>query len=471
MRGWDAHQIARASGAELVRGRAAGIDPVSGEPGPDRVSIDSRDAGHGVLFVGLPGEHTHGGAFAQEALGSGAWGVLTSPEYAVGVQAVADVPAANASERPSGQGVVLAAEDPLGALQSLATAWRRELRAQVIGVTGSTGKTSTKDLLRGLVSSQRRTVASRANFNTEIGLPLEILSAQSGTEVLVLEMGMRGAGQIAELARIAEPGVGVIVSVGPVHLELMGTIEAIAAAKAELIAALPAGATAIVPAGEALLAPHLREDLRTVTFGPEGDVSFASQDATGVEIDARRAGGGLIELDVNFAEAHLRQDLLAAVAAALAVGVHPSGRLELALSPGRGQRHLLADGIILLDDAYNANPVSMRAALDTLAATETGGRRIAVLGDMLELGPDAIGFHEQIGAHADGIADILVTVGPLAAAMAPSFHGQHHHAADAEAACAMLLQLIADGDVVLVKGSNGVGLKHVCETLMAVTPA
>ncbi len=231
MRRWDAHQIARASGAELVRGPAAGTDPVSGHPGPDRLSIDSRDAGHGVLFVGLPGEHTHGGAFAQQALDSGAWGVLTSPEHVVGI-AAAEAPA-----RPSGLGAVLACEDPLAALQRLATAWRRELRAQVIGVTGSTGKTSTKDLLRGLLSPHRRTVASRANFNTEIGMPLEILAAPSGTEVLVLEMGMRGVGQIAELARIAEPDVGVIVSIGPVHLELMGTIEAIAAAKAELIAA------------------------------------------------------------------------------------------------------------------------------------------------------------------------------------------------------------------------------------------
>ncbi len=465
MRRWDAHQIARASGAELVRGPAAGTDPVSGHPGPDRVSIDSRDAGPGVLFVGLPGERTHGGVFAQQALDSGAWGVLTSTEHVAGAEA------ADARAQPSGLGAVLASEDPLVALQRLATAWRRELRAQVIGVTGSTGKTSTKDMLRGLLSPHRRTVASRANFNTEIGMPLEILSAPSGTEVLVLEMGMRGAGQIAELAQIAEPDVGVIVSIGPAHLELMGTIEAIAAAKAELIAALPVGATAIVPAGEVLLAPHLREDLKTVTFGPQADVTFASQDAAGVEIDARGAGGGLIHLDINFAEAHLRQDLLAAVAAALAVGVQPSGRLELALSPGRGQRHLLAAGIILIDDAYNGNPVSMRAALDALAATEADGRRIAVLGDMLELGADAIGFHEQIGAHADGIADILVTVGPLAAAMAPSFHGEHHHAADAEAASALLPQLIGDGDVVLVKASNGVGLKRVCETLMAVTPA
>src|SRR6185312_17226039 len=145
-------------------------------------------------------------------------------------------------------GVVLAATDPLKSLQRLATAWRRELGAQVIGVTGSTGKTSTKDLLLAVLAPHKTTVASRANFNTEIGLPLEILNAPAGTEILVLEMGMRGPGQIAELAEIAEPDVAVIVSIGPVHLELMGTIEAIAAAKAELIAALRPGGTAVIPA-------------------------------------------------------------------------------------------------------------------------------------------------------------------------------------------------------------------------------
>ncbi len=444
MRSWNAHQIAHASGAALLRSRDAG---------PERVSIDSRDAAAGVLFVGLPGARTHGGAFAQRALDGGAWGVLTTPEYA---------------SRADG-GAVFAADDPLVALQMLANAWRRELGAQVIGVTGSTGKTSTKDLLNGLLSPHRRTVASQANFNTEIGLPLQILAAPAGTELLVLEMGMRGPGQIAELARIAEPDVGVIVSVGPVHLELMGTIEAIAAAKAELVAALAPGATAVVPAGEPLLEPHLRDDLTTITFGPGGDVRIALEDATGVEIDAQ--GGVHIRLDVNFTEAHLRLDLLAAVAAALAVGVKPDGRLDLALSPGRGQRRLLPDGVTLLDDAYNANPVSMRAALDALASTETRGRRIAVLGDMLELGPDADHFHEQIGAHANGTADVLVTVGPLAAVMASRFHGEHHHAPDAEAASALLSDLIGDGDVVLVKASNGVGLKRVCETLTAAAPA
>ena len=207
----------------------------------------------------------------------------------------------------------------------------------MIGVTGSTGKTSTKDLLLALLAPHRRTVASRANFNTEIGLPLEILNAPAGTEVLVLEMGMRGKGQIAELAEIAEPDVAVIVSIGPVHLELLGSIEAIAAAKAELIAGLPAGGTAIVPAGEPLLEPHLRDDVTTVTFGPRGDVRLSHAERRPRRDRRRRASASTLE--VPFTQAHLRSNLLAAVAAARAVGVTPTGRVELALSAGRGQRY------------------------------------------------------------------------------------------------------------------------------------
>jgi UDP-N-acetylmuramoyl-tripeptide--D-alanyl-D-alanine ligase len=260
----------------------------------------------------------------------------------------------------------------------------------------------------------------------------------------------------------------VIVSIGPVHLELLGTIEAIAAAKAELIAALAPGATAVVPAGERLLEQHLRADVHTVTFGQGGDVTIAAEDSTHVVIDA---SGERIDLDVDFTEKHLRHDLLAAVAAAGAVGVRPSGRLELALSAGRGQRRTLDGGVTLIDDAYNANPMSMRAALDALAAAACRGRRIAVLGDMLELGPTAEQYHREIGAYAGGVADVLVTVGPLAAAMADEFQAEHHHSPDAAAAATLLAEVVRPGDVVLVKASNGVGLKLVCETLMATAPA
>jgi UDP-N-acetylmuramoyl-tripeptide--D-alanyl-D-alanine ligase len=448
MRTWTPEQVARAAGARLVA-----LPPVT--TGPERAVIDSRQAGPGALFVGLRGEHVDGGRFAPQALAARAWGVLTTPQHAE-------------DARCAPPGALIAAEDPLGAMQRLATAWRRELGAHVIGVTGSTGKTSTKDLLLALLSPHRRTVASHANFNTEVGLPLEILAAPAGTQVLVLEMAMRGAGQIAELGAIARPDVGVVVSIGPVHLELLGSVEAIAAAKAELIAALPPGGTAIVPASEPLLAPHLRADLDTVTFGDDGDVRLVRSSEDSVEIDL---AGQTIRLDVAFTRAHLRRNLLPAAAAARAVGVIPEGRVALELSPGRGQQVALSGGVTLIDDCYNANPMSMRAALEDLAETANripDARPVAVLGDMLELGPRERDYHVELGEDvARAGVELLVTVGPLAAAIGDRFDGEVQSVEDAAAAAELVTPLIRAGDVVLVKGSNGVGLELVCRALSA----
>ncbi len=448
MRNWSPERLAGAAGARLIA-------PPATASGPERATNDSRDAGSGTLFFGLPGAHAHGGKFATQALAAGAWGVLTTPEHA---QAALGGP----------PGALLSSDDPLAALQRLARAWRRELGAAVIGVTGSTGKTSTKNLLYALLAPHRRTSASRSNFNTEIGLPLELLAAPAGTEVLVLEMAMRGRGQIAELAAIAEPDVGVIVNVGPVHLELLGSIEAIAAAKAELIAGLAPGGTAIVPAGEQLLASHLRSDLRTVSFGDGGDVRLIAGDDTHVEIDL---GGERIYLEVSFTQTHLRHDLLAAAAAAKAVGVTPSSPVELGLASGRGQRFALPGAVTLIDDCYNANPMSMRAALEDLvdvAQRAHASRRVAVLGEMLELGPGEREFHAELGPRVSAAGvDLLVTVGPLAAAIAERFGREHHHTSDSQQAAALVAELLAPGDVVLVKGSRGVRLELVCEALRA----
>jgi UDP-N-acetylmuramoyl-tripeptide--D-alanyl-D-alanine ligase len=452
MRTWTPEQVAGAAGARLVS-----PPPTGG--GPERVTIDSRQAGPGSLFVGLPGEHVDGGRFAPQALASGAWGVMTTPEHAEAARCA--VP-----------GALLAVDDPLVALQRLATAWRRALDVQVIGVTGSTGKTSTKDLLLALLAPHRRTVASRANFNTEIGVPLEILAAPADTEVLVLEMAMRGAGQIAELAAVAEPDVGVIVSIGPVHLELLGTIEAIAAAKAELIAALKPSGTAIVPAAEPLLEPHRRTDLTTITFGESGDVRLARSEAHEVEIDL---AGRPVILEVPFTQAHLRRNLLPACAAALAVGVVPSGHVALELTAGRGQHVALPGGVTLIDGCYNANPMSTRAALEDLEQTATrtpGARSVAVLGDMLELGPTERDFHLELGREAarSGV-ELLVTVGSRAAAMAERYDGEVRSVPDAAAAAELVPELVRPGDVVLVKGSLAVGLEAVCRALVARDPA
>jgi UDP-N-acetylmuramoyl-tripeptide--D-alanyl-D-alanine ligase len=378
VREWSPEQVAEAAGGRLVA-------PAPQADGPARAVIDSRAAGPGDLFVGLVGEHVDGGRFAAQALAGGAWGVLVAPEHADAARCA----------RP---GAVIAARDPLHALQRLANAWRRALACPVVGITGSVGKTSTKDILAAMLAQRLRTVANRENLNTEIGLPMTVLEAPAGTEALVLEMGMRGPGQIAELTAIAEPDVGVITAVAPVHLELMGSIEAIAAAKAELVAGLRPGGTAIVPAGEALLDAHRRDDLTTVTFGPGGDVEELPEG-----------------LEVAFTSAHMLRNALAALAAARAVGVEPDGPLDVALSSLRGQRIALPGGIVVVNDCYNANPMSMRAALDDLAASAPG-RRVAVLGDMLELGPDEARFHAEIGIHArESGVDLLVAVGPRAA--------------------------------------------------------
>jgi UDP-N-acetylmuramoyl-tripeptide--D-alanyl-D-alanine ligase len=421
VRDWSPEQVAAGAQARLLTTSTA-------EEGPRRVTIDSREVGPGDLFVGLPGSRADGGAFAAAALERGAWGTLTTPEHAE------QLPAA---------GVVLEADDPLAALQALATAWRTALGAHVIGVTGSTGKTSTKDLLTGMLRPHRRTVATPQNLNTEIGLPLTILSAPGDTEVLVLEMAMRGAGQIAQLAEIAQPDVGVIVNIGPVHLALLGSIEAIAAAKAELIAGLKAGGTAIVPADEPLLevgGPHFRDDVTWVTFGPGGDVSE------------------LGDVRIPFDSRHMRTNALAALAAARAVGVQPSGDIEVRLSARRGQRIELASGAVVVNDCYNASPMSMRAALDELSRAP--GRRVAVLGDMLELGPEELRYHQEIGAYAREHADVIVTVGPRAAAMAGDLE-----AVTAAEAVDIVRELMRPGDTILVKGSRGVGLEAVAEAL------
>jgi UDP-N-acetylmuramoyl-tripeptide--D-alanyl-D-alanine ligase len=452
MRAWKADRVARAAEATLVREPA----PAAGDPGPCRVTIDSRSVARGDLFIGLRGARADGGAYASDALAAGAWGVLVAPEHAAQL-------GQNTNTR-----AVLAHTDPLRGLQSLARAWRRELSGggtQVVAITGSTGKTSTKDILAALLSSHRRVVASPENLNTEIGLPLAVLAAPADTQALVLEMAMRGAGQIGELTEIAQPDVGVIVNVGAAHLELLGSIEAIAAAKAELIEGLMPGATAVIPAQEPLLEPHVRADIRTVRFGDGGDVALAERGADGAVVVAQ--GSERVTLYPSFRGAHNLRNLLAAIAAAGALGVRHEGALDVRFSALRGERRTLPGGVLLIDDCYNANPMSMRAAIDELAETDAS-RRVAVLGDMLELGADAPRFHREIGEHAvaRGV-ELLITVGPLAERMRDGFDGEAYSVPDAAAAVRLLGGLLQAGDAVLVKGSRGVGLELVGEALGA----
>ena len=258
-----------------------------------------------------------------------------------------------------------------------------------------------------MLAPHLRVVASRANFNTEIGMPLEILAAPEGTEVLVLEAAMRGFGQIAELAAICEPDVGVITNIGPVHLEQVGSLEGVARAKAELIAGLAEGGVAVVPAGEALLEPYLRARPE-LTSSRRSDPAATS---TGTATRSSPAASAST-LELPFTARHHRSNALAAAAAATDIGVTPSGRVDVAFGALRGERVELANGATVINDCYNASPLSMRAALDELASLETAGRRVAVLGDMLELGSESEALHREVGeaAAAAGV-EMLVTVG------------------------------------------------------------
>jgi UDP-N-acetylmuramoyl-tripeptide--D-alanyl-D-alanine ligase len=440
-----AERVAAAAGGTLLAG-----DPE--RRGPKRAVIDSRAVEPGDLFVGLPGASADGAEFAPAAIEAGAWGVLVADDRREPALAAAG------GERNGSQAAVIGADDTLAALQRLATAWRRELGCKVAGITGSTGKTSTKDILAALLRPRVRARSSRENFNNQIGLPLTILETPRETEALVLEMAMRGEGEIAELAAIAAPDVGVIVNVGPVHLELLGTVERVAAAKAELIRDLPAGAACVVPASEPLIRAHLREDLDTWTFGPGGHVQLLAMEGPRAEIEAR---GERIELELPYREPYNLLNTLAAVAAARAMGFPVGGPIEVRFSSLRGEIVELPGEVVVVNDCYNANPMSMRAALDHLAETPAE-RRIAVLGTMAELGQDSVRYHREIGELAAALdIDVLVTVGDGALAYADGFDGETHAVATPEEAGALLEEVARPGDRVLVKGSRSVGLERV----------
>ena len=426
-----------------------------GQGGPDGFCSDSRAARPGDLFIGIPGARVDGGTLAGDALRQGAWGVLVTPE------ALAAIDLGEAS------GCVLVHPDPVAALGLLAAERRRFLDVPVIGVTGSTGKTSTKDVLGAVLGSQGEVFVSSGNRNTEVGLPLELLAVPETATAVVLEMAMRAEGEIADLARIASPDAGIIVNVGPVHLETLGSIERVAAAKAELIGALRPGSVAVTPEGDSLLQPYLRDDLVNITFGPAGDSRLEAVEGRSLTISVM---GQTHVMDVDFDQPHNRLNLLAAVAVATGLGFGLPQRLQVGFSGLRGQRKALENGVIVIDDCYNANPMSMSAALADLAGEQDrrGGRSVAVLGDMLELGPDSSKLHRELGsAAASAGVGLLITVGAQAAEAAGGFSGVSVAVDDADQAASELKARLAPGDTVLVKGSRGVGLEAVLQSLEA----
>lgn len=434
--------------------------------GPDRelagVSIDSRTVTRGNLFVPLVAERD-GHAYVPGALAAGAGAYLSSAGRVEGTAADA---------------TAILVADTAEALAELGRVARERLEGgAVVGVTGSVGKTSMKDLALAACAGARATHASEKSFNNELGVPLTLANAPEGTEVAIVEMGARGRGHIALLCGIARPTVGIVTAVALAHSELFGSIEGVAEAKGELVEALPAGGVAVLNAeDERVAAMAGRTAARVVTYGrSRGDVR-----ATGIVLDELLRPRFTVECDEGRAEvaldvrgAHMALNAAGAVATALAVGVPleaaAAGLAAARLSPWRMDVVRAADGVVVVNDAYNANPTSMRAALEALAALPRSsaagsaggpGRRVAVLGLMAELGPEGPAEHAAVAAEAVRAGVTVVAVG------APAYGDAAVHVPDREAAAAAIGPL-EPGDAVLVKGSRVAGLEVLAAQLVA----
>ena len=352
-----------------------------------------------------------------------------------------------------GAAATLVPDDAFSALGAIAGAVRDRSAARIVGITGSMGKTSTKDLLHALCVPSARTIAAEASYNNEIGVPLTVCRLEPDTEVCILELSMRGFGQIAELCEISRPEIGVITNVGPVHLELVDSLEGVIRAKSELLAALPPGGTAIVPEDF----PVEREDIQVTRIGkPSAQVVGDRTVVDGVSF--------------NFVAEHQVANAAASLAALDALGLPRPARVDVDFSRWRGEEQELPGGGVLINDAYNANPVSMRAALDYLTARAGERRRVAILGDMAELGRTAPGYHHEVGeAVAELGIEELLAVGELARGYVKGAAGvSSRWTPNVHEALRELHELVRPGDAVLVKGSRAMGLEAVAEALAAV---
>ena len=450
--------VARAVGGTL---HGDGSARVSG-----RVTVDSRTLGAGDLFVALPGERVDGQDFLPEAARAGAAGALVA-------RADDALPC-----------VVVA--DPLAGLGRLAADVHARLTAgglRTVGLTGSSGKTSTKDLLGQVLAGAGATVSPPGSYNNDIGLPLTVLDADDRTAYLVLEMGARGPGHIARLCALAPPQVGVVLNVGSAHLGEFGSADGVAQAKGELVEALPAGGTAVLNADDPrVLGMAARTRARVVTTGRRGDADVRAADVVLDEQARARftlaAAGERVPVALQVVGEHQVANALSAAAAALALGMAPAGvaaGLSAATPRSRWRMEVTRrpDGVTVVNDAYNANPESMRAALAALVGLP-GRRRIAVLGGMAELGPGAPAEHERLGRDAAAAdLDVILAVGPDAVGIA---HGavaagrrareESVHVPDRTAARELLDGLLRPGDVVLVKASRSHGLELLAADLL-----
>ncbi|MHB0979697.1 MAG: UDP-N-acetylmuramoyl-tripeptide--D-alanyl-D-alanine ligase [Thermoleophilia bacterium] len=470
------------------------------------VSTDTRTLEPGDLFVALRGDNYNGNQFVPAAFAGGA---------AAAVVEIGAVIAGDAAYAPPGGGLLYRVADTRVALGALARAARRASSATIVAVTGSVGKTSTKDLVRAMAGAVGSVVATAANQNNEIGVPLTLLEIVEDTDLAVVEMGMRGKGQIRELTLIAEPDVAVITAIAPVHLELVGTLEDVVAAKVEIFEGLRAGGAAVVPVdAAAVITAAERSGARVVRFSFEdarrgaGDAECFAAEAEADRAEVRGVAmpgadgpilrlewpGGGAEIAAPFRAAHRLRNATAAAAACFAAGLDVqacvAGLADVSFTPLRGDEALVG-GVLLVDDTYNASPVAVRLALEDLAATATGAgmRPVAVLGDMLELGPDAVRYHREAGVRAARVGiRSLWGIGPRSQATVEAFSDEARAEIEAvarrgnggaavqptltavwverpEQAIDGLVGYLRPGDVVLVKGSRGMKLDRLVEEL------
>ncbi|MBV9865922.1 MAG: UDP-N-acetylmuramoyl-tripeptide--D-alanyl-D-alanine ligase [Abitibacteriaceae bacterium] len=431
------------------------------------VSSDTRTLTAGTLFVALRGEHFDGHNFLEQAAAQGACAAV--------VESVEGAPP---------QLKLVRVPNTLHAFGDLARAHRRKFTIPVVGVTGSYGKTTTRALVAAVFAARFNVLASTANFNNEVGVPQTLFQLEEAHGAAVIEMGMRGAGQIDYLARIAEPTVGVITNIGPQHIELLGSLENIAQAKAELLHSLPSDGVAVLPADDDFL-ELMREQApcRVVTFGesPNADyrVTAITPEASGnISFSLiQNLKLAIQNLKLPLPGEHNAINAAAALAVADVLGVplaEAAQALHHATVPGGRMRVVQGNGITIIDDSYNAGPNSMRAALQTLLNFPGGGRRVAILGAMKELGDWAEGEHRKVGDYVGTFADVIIGVG---GETRPLLNSALHVAAtlelqpevawcdNAATAAQRAPELVQAGDVVLVKGSRTVGLETVVKAL------
>lgn len=450
-------EIVRATSASVLRERETVFSDIT---------TDTRKIGPGALFVALKGERFNGEDFARQAAEAGAAGVLVSEGCAPGNIEGLEVP-------------VLRVADTLSAYQAIAKAWRMRFDIPVVAITGSNGKTTTKDLTASVLGARFPVLKTEANFNNEIGLPMTLLSLRQEHRAAVVEIGMRGLGQIEALAPMAAPSVGVVTNVGETHIELLGSIENIARAKGEMVEAIRAGGTVVLNADNPYVAAmrgKAAPGVRVVTFGESEGADVRGTDIVsegfGMRFRASFAGGVKQDYTLPLAGRHNVSNALAALAVGWTLGLSPEETAAGLASPAMsGQRFACEKrgDYMIVNDAYNASPMSMAAAIETLKDV-AAGRRVAVLGDMLELGDHAKAAHRRVGEllAASGAA-VLVTRGALGEEIAAGAEAagmkEVHRCASHEEAADVLRHILRAGDTVLFKGSHGMQMDKIIELL------